>query len=439
MPAPSRHRSRPLSQTVRRLAQAPPTPFIDGRKSVASRAHTNMRATTDGAEFLRSVNAGPSRHRSRLLSQTVRRLAQAPPTPFIDGRKSVASRAHANMRATTDGAEFLRSGNLPAPLRHRSRLLSQTVRRLAQAPPTPFRDGRKIGRVGPHQHAWNDRGGRNLEVRQPARAIAPSLSQTVRRLAQAPPTPFIDGRKSVASRAHANMRATTEGAEILRSGKRLPRHAIAPRHSLRPCAGSRKHRRPRLSFIDGRKSVASPAHTNMRATTEGAEFLRSGTSLPRRAITLGTLSDRAPARASTADPVSRWSKIGRFACPRQYACNDRRGRILEVRHQPAPSHTRSRLLSQTVRRLAQALPTPFIDGRKSVASHAHANMHATTDRAEILTSGTGLPGRAIALGLSRRPCAGSRKHRRPRLSMVENRSRRAPTPTCVQRPRGPKS
>jgi hypothetical protein len=87
-----------------RLAQALPAPFIDGRKSVASRAHTNARATTERAEILRSGKLpAPSRHRSRLLSQTVRRLAQAPPTPFIDGRKSVASRAHTNMRATTEG------------------------------------------------------------------------------------------------------------------------------------------------------------------------------------------------------------------------------------------------------------------------------------------------------------------------------------------------
>jgi hypothetical protein len=99
---------------MRRLAKAPPTPFIDGRKSVASRAHTNMRAKPEGAEILRSgKQPAPSRHRSRLLSQTVRRLAQAPPTPFIDGRKSVASRAHTNARATTERAEILRSGKLP--------------------------------------------------------------------------------------------------------------------------------------------------------------------------------------------------------------------------------------------------------------------------------------------------------------------------------------
>ena len=44
-----------------------------------------------------------------------------------------------------------------------------------------------------------------------------------------------------------------------------------------------------------------------------------------------TLPDRAPARASTADPVSRWSKIGLCARPRQYACNDRGGRNPKVR------------------------------------------------------------------------------------------------------------
>jgi len=66
-------------------------------------------------------------------------------------------------------------------------------------------------------------------------------------------------------------------------------------------------------------------------------------------------------------------------------------------------------------------------------------MRATTEGAEIPRSGNSLPRRAIALGHSPRPCAGSRKHRRPRLSMVENRSRRAPTPICVQRPTGPKS
>ena len=79
-------------------------PLLDGRKSVPSRAHANIRATTEGGRYpeVRKQPA-PSRHRSRLLSQTVRPLAQAPPTPFIDGRKSVPSRAHANMRGKPEG------------------------------------------------------------------------------------------------------------------------------------------------------------------------------------------------------------------------------------------------------------------------------------------------------------------------------------------------
>jgi hypothetical protein len=157
----------------------------------------------------------------------------------------------------------------------------------------------------------------------------------MRRLAQAPPTPFIDGRKSVASRAHANMHATTNGGRNPRSGSSLPRRTIALGYSPRPCAGSRKHRRPRLSMF--RKSVASHAHTNMRATTEGAEIQGPVAACPVAPSLSATPPDRAPARASTADPIYRWSKIGRVARPRQYACNDRGGRNPKVRQTPCPA------------------------------------------------------------------------------------------------------
>ena len=103
---------------------------------------------------------------------------------------------------------------------------------------------------------------------------------------------------------------------------------------------------------------------------------------------------------------------------------------------------RCAIAHQHARSLCTATGTvapPFIDGRKSVASRAHTNMRATTEGVEMLRSGNSLPRRAIALGHSPRPCAGSRTHRRPRISMVQNRSRRVPTPICVQRPRGPKS
>ncbi len=81
---------------------------------------------------------------------------------------------------------------------------------------------------------------------------------------------------------------------------------------------------------------------------------------------------------------------------------------------------RCAIVRRDARRLCAANGTvtpPFTDGRKSVPSRAHTNMHATTERAEIPRSGNSLPRRAIALGYSPRPCAGSRKHRRPRLYM----------------------
>ena len=94
---------------------------------------------------------------------------------------------------------------------------------------------------------------------------------------------------------------------------------------------------------------------------------------------------------------------------------------------------RCAIARQHARSLCAATGTvapPFIDGRKSVPV-ARPRQYACNDRrgAEIPRSGNSLPRRAIALGYSRRPCAGSRTHRRPRLSMVENRSRRAPTLT----------
>ncbi len=204
----------------------------------------------------------------------------------------------------------------------------------------------------------------------------------MRRFAKAPPTPFIDGRESVMSRARANMHAKPEGAEILRSGKRLPRRAIALRHFSRPCAGSRKHLRPRSSMVENR-SRRAPTPICVQKP-RGPNSLGQVTACPVAPSLSATLPDRAPARESTADPVSRWSKIGCVARPRHVA-----------------------------------------------RARARANMYATTEGAEFLRSAKRLPRRAIALGHSPRPCAGSRKHRRPRLSTVENlnRSRRAPTPT----------
>jgi hypothetical protein len=147
----------------------------------------------------------------------------------------------------------------------------------------------------------------------------------------------------------------------------------------------RGHRHSRTSVYRWSKigRVARP-HQYACKTRGGRNPKVRQTACPVAPSLSATLADRVPARASTADPVHRWSKIGRVARPHQYACNDR-------------------------------------GGPKSLGPV------------------NALPRRAIALRHFPGPCAGSRKHRRPGLSMVENRSRRAPTPIRVQRPRGPKS
>ncbi len=121
--------------------------------------------------------------------------------------------------------------------------------------------------------------------------------------------------------------ATTEGAEILRSGNSLPRRAIALSYSPRPCARSRKHRRPRLSMVENR-SRRAPAPICVQAS--GRPKSRGPVTACAVAPSLSaTLQQHAPARASTADPGYRWSKIGprAVARPRQYACNDRGAEI----------------------------------------------------------------------------------------------------------------
>ena len=64
-----------------------------------------------------------------------------------------------------------------------------------------------------------------------------------------------------------------EFTEYRKSANQLRRCAIARRHARSLCAATGTVAPP---FIDGRESVASLAHTNMRANPEGAEILRSG-------------------------------------------------------------------------------------------------------------------------------------------------------------------
>ena len=180
-----------------------------------------------------------------------------------------------------------------------------------------------------------------------------------------------------------------EFTESRKSATRLRRCAIARRHARSLCAATGSVAPP---LLDGRESVASvtprpyvckhrcerdrkegkpPAPVRHRSPTRSQPLRghrhsrtsvyrwsrigrvaraqqyacksRGGrnpkvrqTACPVAPSLSATLADRVPARASTADPVYRWSKIGRVARPHQYACNDRGGRNLEVRQTPCP-------------------------------------------------------------------------------------------------------
>ena len=95
-----------------------------------------MRATPEGAEIIRSGKRLPRRAIALGHSRRPCAAARILPPPLLDGRKSVPSTAHANMHASIGVTGYPRSGNLPAPSRHRSPALTQTVRGHGDAAPT---------------------------------------------------------------------------------------------------------------------------------------------------------------------------------------------------------------------------------------------------------------------------------------------------------------
>ena len=171
--------------------------------------------------------ASARRHACRLCAATG---TVAP--PLLDGRESVASVTPRPYVCKHRCERDRKEGKPPAPVRHRSPTRSQPLRGHRHSRTSVYR-WPKIGRV-----------------------------------------------------AHTNMRATTEGAEILRSGNSLPRRAIALGYSPTECAGSGKHRRPRLSMVENR-SCRAPTPIYVHESIGAAEILRSGNSLRRRAIALG--------------------------------------------------------------------------------------------------------------------------------------------------------
>jgi hypothetical protein len=124
---------------------------------------TESRKSTNGPR--RRAIALP--HSSRLCA-----AAGSLPPPLLDGRKSVPSTAHANMCASIFVTGYPRSGKLPAPSRHRSPALSQSVRGSRLTPAAASRWSKICPIDRPRQHVRKHLCDRIPEIRQTARAIA---------------------------------------------------------------------------------------------------------------------------------------------------------------------------------------------------------------------------------------------------------------------------
>jgi len=113
LPAPSRRRSPTLSQTVRVSLRSPASPFLDGRKSVPSYSHVHLCASVGVTGYPRSANCPRRRAVALPHSRQLCAPAGTVPSPFVDGRKSVAPTTCANLRASTGVTGYPRSANCP--------------------------------------------------------------------------------------------------------------------------------------------------------------------------------------------------------------------------------------------------------------------------------------------------------------------------------------
>ena len=120
-------------------------PTSERRRAIVTCSAT-MCASTGVTGYPRSASC--PRRRAIALRHSRRLCAAAGtlPPPLLDGRKSVLSTAHANMHASIGVTGCPRSGKLPAPSRHRSPALMQTVRGSRLSPTAASRSS-KIGRA----------------------------------------------------------------------------------------------------------------------------------------------------------------------------------------------------------------------------------------------------------------------------------------------------
>ena len=144
-----------------------------------------------------------------------------------------------------------------------------------------------------------------------------------------------------------------------------------------------------------------------------------------------TLTQAVRGSRLTPAAASRCSKICPVDRPRQHVRKHLRDRIPRVGKLPAPSRHRSPALTQAVR---GSRLTPAAASRCSKICPVHRpRQHACKHRCDRIPK-VRQTARAVTPSLSHTlaDCARQPAHSRRRFAMVENRSHRAPTPTCMQ-------
>ena len=266
----------------------------------------------------------------------------------------------------------------------------------------------------------------------PSRHRSPTLSQTVRGCRCSPITVSRWSKICPIDRRRHDVGASVGEAGYPRSANCPRRRAIALPHSRRLCA--RQPVQPRITVSRWSK-ICPIDRPRQHGCKHRCDRIPKVGKLPapsrHRSPTLSQT-----VRVSRHSPmfVSRWSKIGPIVFPRQLVCERRCDRIPKVGKPPAPSHRRADALPHSRRRRATAgsVPPPFPDGPKSVPSTARANMCASIGVTGYPRSANCPRRRAVALPHSRRLCASACAAPHHRFSMVESRSHRIPTCTCVQ-------
>jgi hypothetical protein len=183
LPAPSRHRSPRLSQAVRASERSPPSPFLDGRKSVPSTARANKCASI-GVTRIPKVGKlpAPSRHRPPILSQTARDSRHSPTA--VSRWSKICPAARPRPLVCKHRCDPIpKVGKLPAPSRHRPPILSQTARDSRHSPIAVSRWSKICPTARPRPLVCKHRCDRIPEIGRmpaPSRRRPPTLSQTAR-------------------------------------------------------------------------------------------------------------------------------------------------------------------------------------------------------------------------------------------------------------------